>query len=89
MAATQHYIDAHGTARNMVRPAREIGIGTLVRGFTRLIAVALLAASLGLWIAPGTSTMPELMLMKLCVSFFLALTGLHLFFSTRQPKVKE
>lgn len=89
MAATQHYIDAQRNSSNLARPVRELGIGGFVRLFTRLIGVALMAASLGLWIAPGTSSMPELLLMKLCISFFLALTGLHLIFASRRPKTPE
>ncbi|MDA7426884.1 hypothetical protein PGB28_00325 [Primorskyibacter aestuariivivens] len=85
MAATDNYMHVKGSSAQMVPPTREISVATLVRGFTRLIAVALLASALGIWIAPGASNIAEIMLMKLCASFFLGVTGLHLLFAARTP----
>ncbi len=84
MAATQHFMDASNAKQVDVRPAQEISLAAFARGFTRLIAVALLAAAAGLWLAPRPSNLPELILMKLCASFFLGLTGFYLFFAARQ-----
>lgn len=83
MAATQHYMETDASASHAPEPAREMSLGSFVRGFTRLVGVALLAAALGLWIAPGASNIAEVMLMKLCASFFLGVTGLHLLFAAR------
>lgn len=86
MAATQHYMDANASVSQSLQPAREMSVASFVRGFTRLIAVALLASALGIWIAPGASNIAEVMLMKLCASFFLGVTGLHLLFAARTPR---
>lgn len=83
MAATQHYMDANASVSQSGQPAREIPVASFVRGFTRLIGVALVVSALGLWIAPGASNIAEVMLMKLCASFFLGVTGLHLLFAAR------
>lgn len=86
MATTQHFMERTPANSLDLRPAREMSVASVARSFTRLIAAALVAAALGLWVAPGSSNLPELMLMKLCASFFLGLTGLHLFFASRNKE---
>lgn len=80
MTATNHFITADRTA------GTEISVGTMVRWFTRLVGLSLVMGALGMWVAPNATALPELMLMKLCASFFFALTGAHLLYSARTPR---
>lgn len=64
-------------------------IATLARWFIRLVGLGLLMVALGMWVSPGATTLPELMMMKLCASFFSAVTGGYLIFCARSPKPAE
>lgn len=89
MTAANHFMTAHATSGATLSTEREFGLGGMVRLFTRLVAVSLMLAAVGLWIAPGATSLPELMLIKLCASFFFAVTGLHLLHAARSPSAPE
>ena len=82
MSAANHFFAAPTQARASLRD--EVSLSLVVRMITRLIAAALVIAAVGLWVAPGAGNLPELVMMKLCASFFFALTGVHLFFAARK-----
>ncbi|TNF20613.1 MAG: hypothetical protein EP318_10345 [Rhodobacteraceae bacterium] len=83
MTAANHFLDAQGQTTSADRMPRELGLGSIVRMFTRLVAAVLIIAAAGIWVAPNTSSLPELFMMKLCASFFFALLGVHLLFAAR------
>ncbi|MGY3437290.1 MULTISPECIES: hypothetical protein [unclassified Marinovum] len=89
MTAANHFMTAHATSANTLSNEREFGVGGMVRLFTRLVAVSLILAAVGMWITPGASNLPELMLIKLCASFFFAVTGLHLMYAARSPNASD
>jgi len=84
MTAANHFLDAHGQTEMTDRMPRELSISGIVRIFTRLVAVVLIMAAAGIWVAPHTSSLPELFMMKLCASFFFSLLGVHLLFTARK-----
>lgn len=83
MTAANHFLDAYGRTDMADRTPRELGISGIVRMFTRLVAAVLIVAAAGIWMAPHTSSLPELFMMKLSASFFFALLGVHLLFTAR------
>lgn len=83
MTAANHFLDAHGHTDMADRTPRELSISGIVRMFTGLVAAVLIIVSAGIWVAPHTSSLPELFMMKLCASFFFALLGVHLLYTAR------
>ncbi|WP_323764886.1 hypothetical protein [Marinovum sp.] len=83
MTTANHFMTVDHTQRVAPSPA------TIARWFTRVVGLSLLAFSLGMWISPGATTLPELMMMKLCASFFSAVTGGYLLYCARTPKPSE
>ncbi|MGB7241602.1 MAG: hypothetical protein WBC93_05905 [Sulfitobacter sp.] len=61
------------------------GSRMMLRGAQRVIGVALVVASFGLWLSPGANFEPDLMLMKLMVSALTGIIGLALIQHATQP----
>lgn len=64
----------------------EMNADMIARWFVRLVGLSLVVASLGMWVAPNATTLPELMMIKLCASFFFAMTGGYLLYFARTSK---
>jgi hypothetical protein len=61
-------------------------VSSILAGIT---GAGLVAAALGLWILPGSSTAADLLLMKLGLSLFLGLGGLALIGPVSLPRVRR
>ncbi|MGX9354110.1 hypothetical protein ACS3SW_02800 [Roseobacteraceae bacterium S113] len=85
MTATSHYLE---TPKAEVKgETKEVEARTLVHVICRFIGLAMIFASMGMWLAPGANWSGEVVLMKLGVSVFFAMSGLILFLSqSEKPK---
>lgn len=63
---------------NIQTPSSDLSAGNslIARGTMLVLGMAMILSSLGVWIVPGSDWSPELALIKLGLSVFMALFGL-------------
>ncbi|KIN66286.1 hypothetical protein Z946_298 [Sulfitobacter noctilucicola] len=87
MTATADFMPQPTQAPEPVRMAD--GGRMIIRGAQRLAGVALTLAAIGLWLAPGASWEPDLMLFKLILSVSAVIAGLGLISASSTPPSPE
>ena len=83
MTATTHYMDAKQQAR---AKATEVGLASAIRLIYRIVGLVFMFVALGIWLAPGANWAAEIVLLKVGVSFFFAVTGLTFVNASSKPE---
>lgn len=83
MTATNDFMMRHAPETRRFEPEMPVMLGfeggrALIRTIFRIVGTALILTAPLMWVLPGTTTAPDILLMKLGVSFFFFLCGLAL-----------
>ncbi len=87
MTATSDFMNADALALEPVRVAD--GGRMIMRAGFRLVGVALLLASMGLWLAPGANWESDVMLLKLLLTSVAVIAGLGCMQASANPTAPE